>query len=199
MSRWKNWLIPIIGITLIGGLITFYISTTTKTLGQSSRPFSELGGDFRLDSAQGEIALSDFKEHVVVLYFGYLSCADVCPNSMTVMSNAFSKLNAEQKDFVQGLFISVDPARDTVKNLAKYTAYFDENILGATGTKEVIKATSEQYGVFYDLEDLGSEQSTYSVEHASRFYIIDKTGKLITAMSHTTTPNELAAQIKELL
>lgn len=194
-----KWVIPTIGMLILTVLISFYVSTTTNDLGQSSKAFSELGGDFTLESQQGNISLSDYSNQVVVLYFGYLSCADVCPTSMSVISNALSKLTESQVKHTQAIFISVDPDRDNTIDIEKFTRYFHKKIVGVTGSKEQIAKVSEQFGVYYNTDELESSVMDYSVDHASRFYIINKQGELVTAMSHSTTPNELAAQIKELL
>ncbi|PAJ73107.1 hypothetical protein CJF42_17545 [Pseudoalteromonas sp. NBT06-2] len=194
-----KWLIPTFGMLLLTVLISFYVSTTTKKLGQSNRTFSDLGGNFTLTSKNGTISLNDYKDEVVVLYFGYLSCADVCPTSMSVISNAFNKLTNTQIKQTQGIFISVDPDRDNTTDIEKFTRYFHKKIIGVTGSKTQIAEVSEQYGVYYNTDKLENSLMDYSVDHASRFYIINKKGKLITAMSHSTTPNELAAQIMELL
>jgi len=197
-SRLK-WLIPTIGLLLLTALISFYQSTTTKNFGKSNRTFADLGGDFTLQSDKGAISLSDYSNDVVVLYFGYLSCADVCPTSMSVISNALNKLTESQVKHTQAIFISVDPDRDNTHDIEKFTRYFHDKIVGVTGSKNQIAKVSEQFGVYYNTDELEDSAMDYSVDHASRFYIINKQGELITAMSHSTTPNELAAQIKELL
>ncbi|TMO68344.1 SCO family protein [Pseudoalteromonas aurantia] len=181
------------------GLVIFYLATTSKDFNQPKKTFAELGGDFTLQSSEGPVSLYDFKGQVVVMYFGYLSCAEVCPNSLAVLTGAMMRLEKSHPNAIQGLFVTVDPTRDTPAELEEYTAYFHDDILGLTGTVEQVKSVSGQYGVFYDNNNLSDSFMEYSVSHASRFYILDKSSKLITAMSHTTTPNELAAQIRELL
>ena len=181
------------------GLITFYITTTTKDFNQPVKPFSELGGDFKLSGFNGDISLSQYKGDVVVMYFGYMSCAEVCPNSMMVLTNALSRLDKEGISNTHGLFISVDPARDTPDKIRQFTDYFHPRITGLTGSHQQIKDVGSLYGVYYDSTNLSESFMEYSVSHASQFYIIDKNGELAITMSHTTTPNELAAQIKELL
>ncbi|MBQ4812801.1 hypothetical protein A7985_02375 [Pseudoalteromonas luteoviolacea] len=195
-SAYLHWIFSLVGII---ALVWFYLATTTKDFNETRKSFDELGGDFTLQSYAGPVSLSDYKGKIVVMYFGYLSCAEVCPNSLAVMTNAFMRLEKQGHDQVQGLLVSVDPARDTVEDMKEYTDYFHERITGLTGSIEQTKVVSAQYGVYYDDNNLEESFMEYSVAHASRFYIIDKQGNLITAMSHTTTPNELAAQIKELM
>ena len=186
-------------VASIIGLIGFYLINTTKDFSQPTKSFDELGGDFTLSGFDADVSLSQFQGDVVVLYFGYMSCAEVCPNSMMVLTNALSRLDKQGITNVQGLFISVDPVRDTPDKIKQFTDYFHERITGLTGSHQQVKAVGAQYGVYYDSSNLSESFMEYSVSHASQFYIIDKAGDLVTTMSHTTTPNELAAQIKELL
>ncbi|PIE42780.1 MAG: electron transporter [Gammaproteobacteria bacterium] len=186
-----------VGLFFVLGLVVTYFATTTRDYSRPVKQFSELGGDFTLQSYQGEVSLSSYQGNVVVMYFGYTSCAEVCPESLSVMKRAMDRLEEEGIKNVQGVMISVDPSRDNVEALRKFTRHFNERIIGLTGTRQQIKAVGELYGVYYD--DAKIRDIKYSVEHASRFYIIDTQGNLVTAMSHTTTPNELAAQIRELI
>lgn len=186
-------------IASIIGLVGFYLTNTTKDFNQPIKSFDELGGDFTLSGFDGEISLSQYKGDVVVMYFGYMSCAEVCPNSMMVLTNALARLDKQGIKNAQGLFISVDPARDTPDKIKQFTDYFHPRITGLTGSQQQVKDVGALYGVYYDNDNLSESFMEYSVSHASQFYVLDTNGDLVTTMSHTTTPNELAAQIKELL
>ncbi len=180
-------------------LILFYALTTTVPLGEKSRSFDEYGGEFTLQGPSGEVSLSDFGDKVVVVYFGYLSCTEACPPSMGVIATAFERLSATELDQAQGLFISVDPERDELSQLTEFTQYYHSSVLGLIGTQAQVTQVTRQYGVYYDRIELNDSAMEYALDHVSRFYVIDKQGKLVTAMSHSTTPNELVAQITELL
>ena len=117
---------------------------------------------------------------------------------MGVMSAAFSRLSPATYKHVQGLFISVDPERDDLVSLHQFAKYFDDHVVGLTGTKQQIDTLTKQYGVYFDIVDMESSELSYTVDHSSRFYIIDQTGKLVGAMSHNTTPIELAAGIERI-
>lgn len=184
---------------LIIGLITFYFSTSTLPLGEKYKSIDHYGGEFTLQSADGPVSLSDFKGKAVVIYFGFLSCTEACPASMSVLKKALNRVPKEQLPLIQPIFISVDPKRDSVDNLKEFSYYYHPNMIGLTDTEENIKALSKQYGVFFELVDLEGSAANYTVDHSSRFYIIDKEGTLITTMSHSTTPNELAAKLSSLL
>lgn len=185
----------VVGALLIGIVIALYVENTTIPIGERPKQFSELGGNFQLNSQLGDINLADYQGQVAVLYFGFLNCSEVCPSSVGVMSAAFKLLPESIGNSVQGFFISVDPSRDDAKSLHEFAQYFDPRILGLTGTKAQIDELTANYGVYYDLVDMEDSVLDYTVDHMSRFYIIAPNGELIDSMSHSTTPTELAARI----
>ncbi len=192
--------LSLLGILLgIAGVVGLFVSTSDANYGDRPNTFLELGGDFTLDSVDGPISLSDYRGKVVVMYFGFLTCPEVCPNSMTVIQGALNRLTSEEKENVQALLVSVDPKRDSVEKLEEYTQFYHENLVGLTGTQSDIDAVTRRYGAFYDFTEIGNATSDYGVEHSSRYYVIDQQGKLVAAMRHSTTPNELQAQVRELL
>jgi len=180
-------------------LVTLFVATSDDDFADKPIDFSSLGGDFTLAAYNGEVSLSDYHGKVVVMYFGFLSCPEVCPNSMTTISNALDRLSDEQAEQTQAILVSVDPKRDTPQKLADYVKYYHQSLIGLTGNKQQIDAVTNQYGAYYDFAEIESVTADYGVEHSSRYYVIDRNGELVTAMRHSTTPNELAAQVKELL
>ena len=156
------------------------------------------GGDFTLNSNKGKVHLGDFKGKVVLLYFGYTSCPDVCPTSLLNIASAFKKLNQNELAQVQALFISVDPGRDTVEKLASYTHYFHPKILGITGTKQQIDDIAARYDVKYKIS---KEQSAagYLVDHTAYLFVLDKSGKIQTFLPHDINPEGINLVIHNLL
>lgn len=185
--------------TLIFGLLILYLYERDLPLGETYKPISEYGGEFKLYGYEGEYELADFEGKVVVMYFGFLNCTEACPQSMQVMRAAFNRLEENELEGVQGIFVSVDPDRDSRDDLKDFAEYYHRNVVAMTGTHENIDQITKRYGVYFDMVDLEGSAMGYTVDHSSRFYLIDKTGGLYTAMSHSTTPNELAARIRELL
>lgn len=156
-----------------------------------------LGGEFVLQSANGEVALSDFRGKAVVLYFGFTHCPEVCPNSMNVIARSIDMIDEPKRDKVQAIMISIDPKRDELKQLDEYAKYFHPQILGITGEDEALTKVAADYGVFFEVDD-GAKQN-YTFTHTSRYFVINKQGTLVDAMRHSTTPNELAARIRLVL
>ncbi|GAB3488849.1 SCO family protein [Marinomonas epiphytica] len=180
-------------------IIVLYVTTTTVPIGEKYRPIEELGGPFTLETKNGPFSLSDIEGKVGVVYFGFLSCTEACPASIGVVQAAYKQLTPEERDKVQFLFVSVDPERDSLEDLYDFGEYYDNDLLALTGSQEEIDKVTSDYGVFFELQDLEGSALGYTVDHSSRFYMIDKHGELFTTMSHSTTPSELAARIKQLM
>ncbi|MBR7888192.1 SCO family protein [Marinomonas sp. A79] len=179
-------------------IIVLYATNSTRPIGEKYKQLSELGGPFTLQTKDGPFSLSDIEGKVGVVYFGFLSCTEACPASIGVVQAAYKQLSDEERANVQFLFISVDPDRDSLEDLYDFGDYYDNDLLALTGTQEEIDKVSSDYGVFFELTDLEGSALGYTVDHSSRFYMIDKQGKLFTTMSHSTTPSELAARIQQL-
>lgn len=158
-----------------------------------------LGGNFVLQSAEGPVSLSDYKEKVIVLYFGYAFCPDVCPTSLGLLSLALQKLNTKELDKVQALFISVDPERDTVEKLKTYAAAFHPSIKGITGTPEQIAEIAKRYGVMYMKVDMPNSAMGYAVDHSSRYYVVGSDGKVKKFIEHGTEPDKIVAALREVM
>lgn len=180
-------------------LLAALIAVFTLRPQQGTNALGTLGGDFTLQSAQGPVALEDFRGKVVAMYIGYASCPDVCPTALAVMTQAFRNLPAEQLDKVAGLFVSVDPERDTPEKLAAYAQFFHPNITGVTGSKADIDQVTRQYGAFYRKVEMADSALGYAVDHSSRIYLIDPAGGLAKTLLHNSTPQELTTEITQLL
>jgi len=156
-----------------------------------------IGGDFTLTSSRGQVSLRDFRGKVVVIYFGYASCPDVCPTALSTIAAAIGKLDAQQRQQVLPLFISVDPKRDTPQLLAEYTRAFYPGMIGLTGSKEQIDAVTGQYKAFYAL--VPQEGGEYLVDHTSATYVVGRDGELRDILNHATTAQELAVKLRATL
>ena len=157
-----------------------------------------LGGDFTLYGPQGAVALQNFRGKAVLLYFGYTYCPDVCPTSLSLMAQAISGLQAGERERVQGLFISVDPARDTPERLKEYAPFFHPGIVGISGSDEQIAAVARQYGASY-MKQKPNAEGQYAVDHSSVTYVIDPEGKLVASLPHASTPEQIIATVRPLL
>ncbi len=153
------------------------------------------GGDFTLKSAEGEVSLHDFEGRVVLIYFGYTYCPDVCPTSLSVMGQAMKQL--EDRANVKGLFISFDPERDTMEKLKAYAPFFHPEITGLTSSAPRILEVSTRYGAYYKKVERGEQD--YLIDHTSRIYIIDKEGKLGGVVNHGATPQDVVERVERVM
>lgn len=156
------------------------------------------GGDFTLRSPSGFVSLHDFKGKVVLLYFGYTFCPDICPTSLGFTSQALSMLDKAELDKVQVLFVTVDPERDTLDKLKSYTAYFHPNILGLSGTPDEIAKVARSYGASYAKQNTGSAGG-YVVDHSAYIYVIAPDGSQFKTLNHGTPPSQVVEAIRAAL
>ena len=161
-------------------------------------PEQAQGGDFTLDSIKGKVSLSDYRGKVVLLYFGYTWCPDICPTSLSLMAAALARLEPEELQQVQPIFVSVDPPRDTVERLETYSKYFHDAIIGVTGTAEEVAQVAKQYGAAYRKVDQDSA-TEYVVDHTSETSVIDRKGRLVETLPHGTMPSDIVKAIRNQL
>jgi protein SCO1/2 len=184
-------------LLMISALILAYQTLKPEQSLHSKAPFSQLplGGDFAYLSEQGPRQLSDLKGQWVLLYFGYTACPDVCPTSMGMMSALLNALTPIERTRVTGLFISVDPERDTPQQLAQYSQFFHPKILSGTGSKQQIDRAVALYGAAYVRVELDSALG-YAMDHTSFIYLIDPQGALRQLFIHGTSPEQMLASLR---
>ncbi|RXK04889.1 SCO family protein [Halarcobacter ebronensis] len=154
--------------------------------------------DFTLDTINGKISKDDFKGKVLAIYFGYTSCPDVCPTSLSSLAFALKSFDKKEIADFRGLFISVDPNRDSLENLEEYAKYFHPNFIGATSTKENIDDITKRYGTFYKKVELEGSAMNYSVSHTSFIYIFDKKGDFVTKIDHFSAPKKIQETLEKV-
>lgn len=157
------------------------------------------GGEFRLTSKAGPVALSDFRGQVVLVYFGYTWCPDICPTNLAVIAYALKQLSPAERERVQVIFVSVDPVRDTPERLAEYAAYWDPRFVGVTGTDAEIAAVARQYGAAYRRVEQTDSAMGYLVDHSGFTYVVDPGGRLVQALAHATPAPEIVATVRRVL
>ena len=157
------------------------------------------GGDFTLQSADGPVALNDFRGKLVLLYFGYTYCPDICPTSLAATSEVLRQLKPDELARVAMIFVSVDPKRDTLPRLKEYVAFFHPSIVGVSGTPEAIADVAKRYGVFYAEQKVATAGDGYVVDHSADTYIIAADGKLVGKIAHATPPAQVVAAIRKYL
>ena len=154
--------------------------------------------NFQLPDSSGQVrSLKEFQGKVVVLFFGYTQCPDVCPTTMTELAQVKKLLGADA-DKLQVVFVTVDPERDTPDVLKAYMANFDPTFIALRGTPEQLAATAKDFKVFYK-KTAGKTPTSYSMDHSAASYVYDTKGQLRLYTRYGSGVPALASDIKLLL
>jgi protein SCO1/2 len=155
-----------------------------------------IGGNFVLSDHHGKTRnLTDFKGKVVVLFFGFTQCPDVCPTTLSELKNSMTQLGVDAKE-VQVLFVSVDPERDSKAILSEYVPAFHPDFLGLSGTTAQLEHITKAYRVVYQKQVQGN---SYTVDHSAGSYLIDKQGNARVMINYGAGADAFTHDIKLLL
>lgn len=156
------------------------------------------GKNFALTDHTGKArTLADYRGKVVILFFGYTQCPDVCPTTLMTMNETL-KLLGDDAARVQVLFASLDPARDTQALLAQYVPQFNPSFLGLYGDEATTAALAKEFRAFYTKVP-GATPTSYTIDHSTGSYAFDPQGRLRLLLKHGDAPANLAADLKLLL
>jgi protein SCO1 len=188
-------------IALLMGLLSWLLlgwQPVAESPLSSSQAAAPKGGDFTLSGPQGPVRLHDFQGKVVLLYFGYTWCPDICPTNLSLFSRVLNELGPEELEQVQPIFVSVDPKRDTQSRLQEYTEYFHERLIGITGSDDEVAKVAALYGVAYRAVNPETD-ANYAVDHSADTYLIDQQGHLSETLPHGTPAEVVLKSIRRLL
>lgn len=188
-----------VGAALAGVLVAFIFLrpyTYNGTIIQSPYRAPQLDDMFFHTGDPAE--LHRFDGEVVVVYFGYTHCPDVCPTTLSAVARAKDQLGDDEAERVQMLMISVDPERDTPEALEDYMMHFDPDSLGVYGDETASRQAATLYGIFVDQHE-GTPESGYLVDHTANLIGIDADGFVRIVWPTDVTPDALAADLDHLL
>jgi len=186
-----------------GPLVSAFFLSLTLSLflaACSPTPASKLppGGDFVLQSADGPVDSKALRGKVLLVYFGYTHCPDICPASLSAGGQALNALSAAERDRVGLLMVSVDPERDSLARLKEYTAFFHPAMRGVTGTPDEIAALARAYGAGY-MKQPAKADGSYAVDHTVSTYVVAPDGKLSAVLELGAPTEQVVAAIRRLL
>ncbi len=187
---WRSNLVP--ALTLAALL------TGMPTAGADSGA-GPAGGDFTLRSVEGPVSLGDLRGKVVLLFFGYTSCPDICPLSLLRIGDCLSSLEEEQTEQVSALFITLDPGRDTVERMRQYAGFFHPGIIGLTGDTEAIDDVTARYGIAWERKTSPESALGYSIAHPDTILLVGADGTLAGEVRGEEGGEALRARVLELL
>lgn len=181
--------------TAVIGLALFWQPQLPSVTSLSKAP---AGGDFVLDSADGPLDTTTLRGKLVLVYFGYTYCPDICPTSLAVTGQALNQLSPDEQSRVRIVFVSVDPDRDTPARLKDYAAFFHPNMIGVTGSKEQVSTVARLYGASYAFQDVGSSAG-YVVDHSAWTYVVAPDGRLAHRIPLGAGVEQTLAEIRKQL
>ena len=159
---------------------------------------AEYARDFALESAGGgPRKLADYRGKVVVIFFGFTQCPDVCPTTLSDLAEVRKRLGADGER-LQVIFVTIDPERDTPAVLTQYVPGFDPSFVALYGTPEQIAATAKEFKIFYQKVP-GKTATSYTMDHTAGSYVIDKDGRARLFIRHGASVDEIVSDLKKLL
>lgn len=157
-----------------------------------------IGEPFRLSDAAGRrVALSDFEGRLVLLYFGFASCPDVCPTDLATIAEALRALGASASE-VQPVLITLDPERDSPAMLREYAQAFHPSFIALTGSEEEIRRVATSFKVFYEKVPVRGGQ-TYVIDHTAYTFLLDRGGKFVILFPPGTAAERMVEMLREQL
>jgi len=158
--------------------------------------------DATFQSASGPVSLKDLRGHLALVTFGYASCPDVCPMGLSYLGQTLKRLSDDERARVKTLFISVDPARDTLEHLATYGPFFHPDIRGVSADEATLKAAAAPFGVSW--AKVGADGGPppaegYLIDHTAFVSVVDADGRLVGRIAHAANPAAAAAVIRRFL
>lgn len=202
---WRN-----IGAALAAALLFSIAAAVPASAQGSTRSAAELmdavmwnrepiGGAFALKDQTGQTRTdADFRGQLMLVYFGFTYCPDICPTDLQEIGLAMKALGERAAD-VQPLFVTLDPQRDTVEHLAQYVPLFHPRLLGLTGSIADVTKTADAYRVYFKRVSTGPNAGDYTVDHSAFIYLMDRDGKYLEFFPPGTDAEKLVGMIKPYL
>ena len=178
------------GAAIMAALLVGVLITAPASAQSSSRSAAELmdavmwnrepiGGAFALKDQTGKVRTdADFRGQLMLVYFGFTYCPDICPTDLQQIGLAMDQLGPDAAS-IQPLFVTLDPERDTVEHLAQYVTLFHPRLIGLTGSIKDVSQAADAYRVYYKRVTTGTKPDDYTVDHSAFIYLIDRDGKYL--------------------
>lgn len=154
--------------------------------------------EFQLEGTGGQaVTPADSGGNIRLLYFGFTSCPDVCPTTLTDLRRSIRQLPEEYQDDVTTLFVSVDPRRDTPERLASYVNFFGDQVVGLTGTEAELRKLAKRYRTTFGYDEPDAS-GNYNVSHSSAVYVFDRAGNARLLLRPELSPEQVSEDLAQL-
>jgi len=202
---WKGALVTTIGAA---GLLAYLLYIIERKRDQAKNRVMvdmettgapKLGGPFSLIDRQGKVFTDkDLRGKYALIYFGFTNCPDICPEEMEKQTMVIERLDKKLGEVITPVFITCDPARDTVPLVDKYCKDFHPRIVGLTGSSDQIKQVTRSYRVYYN-EAVHQEGEDYLVDHSIIHYLLDPKGKFVDFYGKNLTCDEMTQKMEKTI
>ncbi len=198
MIRTPQALLPyLLALAVVLGGWLWHLGDTLDASGRAvEQGVADIGGPFALTDQTGAVRRdTDFRGRLMLIYFGFSNCPDVCPTTLAVMADALDQLGTKA-DGIVPIFITVDPARDTPEILSIYMKAFGPQFVGLTGDAAAIAAVEKEYHVFTTRRVLPG--GGYTMDHSSVLYLMGPDGKYLRHWDEAILPDQLARDLEKI-
>lgn len=153
----------------------------------------------KLNTGEGVVTLKQIKDNhkIVLLYFGFLSCPDVCPTTLGKMANVFKELSKERRDQIAFVFVDLDPERDKVEDLKTYTSFFDSKTIPVSLSLKELDLFTRYFGIVFMKIPLKSEMG-YTIDHSTDIVVLSSEGKLLEPIQHASPKVVITSQLNKI-
>lgn len=184
-------------VLVIVVVAAFHASTESTSRPAAFPVIADLGGDFELSRSGGvRVRLQDYRGQIVLLFFGYTYCPDVCPTSLYTLKLAVDDVGTAASR-VRVIMITVDPERDSPEHLGQYVRHFHPQFIGLSGAAEEVERVARQYRVHYQKGQ--ASPGGYLVSHSAYVYLLDKQGRVRAIFSASAKKADIADGVRQLL
>lgn len=196
----RTRLVAVVAAVVIGSAIGLGLSLWLVPAGGPMQSgAAAIGGPFTLVDQNGRPRSErDFRGRFMLVTFGYTHCPDICPVTVQAIGDTLDQLGPAA-DQVAGIFVSVDPQRDTPAALKDYVESVSPRIVALTGTAAQVAAAARAYRVYYRIGGDPARDPNYTVDHTALLYLMDREGRFVTHFTHQTPPEAMAAAIRRVL
>lgn len=191
----KGFVYILLFFLVLTGVKLYYSKSTG--ISESTNRYHHLGGDFTLQHKKGIFKLKDLKGKPSILYFGFTHCPDVCPLSLNKLNKALDGIDPRIHPKINKVFISVDYKRDTPQSVHEYGKYFSEDFISLTGTQTQIENVTKKYAIHFEYVSLKDSALKFTIDHTSRFFLLDKNGKIINTYTDILNDDDFKRQLKK--
>lgn len=185
----KNIILNTLFIFILAGALFYSYQTGKKN--QKIDPTK-----IELQSPEGPKTIQDFSGKYNLVYFGFLTCPDICPTTLKTISRVFNELNADELAKIQTLFIDLDPERDSLVGMKIYVSHFHKQIVPLRAELDELTKITEGFGIYFKKVPLDGSNMSYTIDHSTGILYLDPNGNLISVIDHDATVPEILAVIR---